>query len=86
MVKNYVFDPYQPLDVTFNLVEDLMDYATAAGSPYTEMQLMNITYNVINKTGVLKDGIKLGSKFKEDNVLRFSSNSIFIRHCRNGVK
>ena len=57
-VKNHVFDPHQPLDVTFNLVEDLMDYATAAGSPYTEMQLMNITYNVINKTGMLKDGIK----------------------------
>ena len=57
-VKSLIFDPSQPLTLIINPIEDLMDYATAARSPYTEIQLINMGYNIINRSGMLKEGIK----------------------------
>ena len=50
-VQNFVYDPTLPIVVVFNKIEDLMDLATAAGSPYTAQQIINFGYNILNKTG-----------------------------------
>ena len=51
LVKEIFYDPTHPIDVIFNIVEDLSDLSTAARANFTKQQLINIAYVIINSTG-----------------------------------
>ena len=57
-VLQWTFDPALPIVLVFNKVDDLMDLASAAGSPYTTQQLINFAYVIINRTGKFTTGIR----------------------------
>ena len=45
------FDPNLPIVLLYNKIDDLMDLANAAGSPYSAQQIINLAYILLNKTG-----------------------------------
>lgn len=57
-VLQWSFDPALPIVLVFNKVDDLMDLASAAGSPYSARQLINFAYVIINRTGKFTTGIR----------------------------
>ena len=50
-ITQLIYDPTLPLDSIFKPIEDLMDYATAAGIPYSNTQVITFAYVLILKTG-----------------------------------
>ena len=51
------FDPTLPSVLFYNKIDDLMDLANAAGSPYSSQQVINLGYILLNKTGKFTTGI-----------------------------
>ena len=56
-VRGYTYNVTDPLTTVFDLVEDLQLIAEAAGTPYTELQLVNFGLDIIRNTGDFKDGL-----------------------------
>ena len=44
------YEPHMPVDVVFNAVEDLVEYASLANQPFSDRQAVSKAYNVFNKT------------------------------------
>ena len=57
-VQNFAFDPVQPIDSVYSLIENLQILADAGHTPFTETQLLNFAKNIINKTRKFKSEIK----------------------------
>ena len=57
-VKAMSYDPMDPPEEVYTIIEDLLDYAEAARAPITQIQAINIAYNIFNRTGKFSDGIK----------------------------
>ena len=55
---NFVYNPSTPVEVIFNKVEDLLEYSQLAGNTYSPNQLIALGYNILNKSGKFRDGIK----------------------------
>ena len=51
------YHPRQPVDIVFNTVEDLVDYAEMANSPFSQSQIIGKAYSKFNKTGLLSIAI-----------------------------
>ena len=51
MVRQMVYDPINPIDGIFSAIDDLVHYADAANSAYTQTQIINIAYIILNRTG-----------------------------------
>ena len=51
------YHPRQPVDIVFNTIEDLADYAEMAKSPYSQNQIIGKAYSKFNKTGLLSMAI-----------------------------
>ena len=51
------YHPRQPVDIIFNIIEDLVDYAEMANAPYSENQTIAMAYSKFNKTGLLSNAI-----------------------------
>lgn len=64
LVKEMHYDPAHPIDVIFNKVEDLSDLSSAARADFTEQQLINIAYVIINKTGKYQAYIREWSRLQ----------------------
>ena len=65
-VKEMFYDPTHPINVIFNKVEDLSDLSTAARAEFTEQQLINIAYVIINKTGKYQPYIREWSRLQAE--------------------
>ena len=65
-VKEMFNDPAHPIDVIFNKVEDLSNLSSAARANFTEQQLINIAYVIINKTGKYQQYIREWSRLPAD--------------------
>ncbi len=50
LVKEMYYDPTHSIDVIFNKVKDLSDLSVAARANFTELQLINIAYVILNTT------------------------------------
>ena len=50
LVKEMYYDPTHSIDVIFNKVEDLSDLSVAARANFTEPQLINIAFVILNTT------------------------------------
>ena len=51
------YHPRQPVDLVFNTVEDLVDYAEMANTPFSQSQIIGKAYSKFNKTGLLSIAI-----------------------------
>ena len=51
--KNLDYHPRQPVDLVFNTIEDLVDYAEMANTPFSQSQTIAKAYSKFNKTGLL---------------------------------
>ena len=51
-IKQMVFDPNNPIDGIFIAINELVHYVVAADSPYSQPQIINMAYGIINKTGL----------------------------------
>ena len=69
-VLQWTFDPALPIVLVFNKVNDLMDLASAAGSPYTARQLINFAYVIINRTGKFATGVREWNRLPEPQKTR----------------
>jgi hypothetical protein len=57
-VKAHIYNPNHPIDIIFNLVEDLVDFSDAADIPYTQEQSIGIAYVILNKAGRMRTDIR----------------------------
>lgn len=57
-LTEWIYDPALPIVLVFNKIHDLLDLATAAGSPYSAQQIINFGYLILNKTGKFNQGIR----------------------------
>ena len=69
-VTNWSYDPTLPIVIVFKKVDDLMDLAQAAGSPYSAQQIINFAYIILNKTGKITQGIKYWNCLPQDQKTR----------------
>ena len=63
-VKEMHYDITHPIDVIFNKLEDLNDLSIATRADYTETQLINIVYVIINNTAKYQHYIRDWSRFQ----------------------
>eukprot|EP00957_Ditylum_brightwellii_P050539 3832978-Ditylum_brightwellii.AAC.1 len=52
------FDPTMPIEMLFTCMDEVQDLVTAGDNAYTDVQLINIAYNLIFSTGVHNDACK----------------------------
>jgi len=62
----WVYDPTLPIVLLYNKIDDLMDLANAAGSPYSAQQVINLGYLLLNKTGKFHTGIREWNRIPQD--------------------
>ena len=53
-VQQMVYDPQHPIDGVFTAIDDLMTFAEAAQTPYTQPQSINLAYRILNRTGLFQ--------------------------------
>ena len=51
-------DPAQPIDVIFNSIDDLVEYARAAEAELTQSQTINLALVILNRQRIFKDDIQ----------------------------
>ena len=57
-LREIKYTPPTPLITIFNKIEDLQDLATAAYTPYTQIQLLNIAVQILKDSGAFTEGLK----------------------------
>ena len=85
-VKTMEYRPdTEPVDKVFTEVTQLIDYASAAGAPYTRPQTLNIAYVILKNTRVFNNAIKAWNR-----LIRATPNQAtwanFKRHFRESYK
>ena len=53
-IRQMTYGPINPIDGIFTAIDDLVHYANAAASPYTQAQIVNMGYLILNRTGVFR--------------------------------
>ena len=53
-IRQMTYDPTNPIDGIFTAIDDLVHYADAANSPYTQPQIVNMGYIILNRTGIFR--------------------------------
>lgn len=80
-VKQIVYDPTTPIDVIFNPVDDLVDYANAANFPYSNEQIINLAYIILMNTGKFGNYIREWNR-KPPDVKTWVNFKSFFRNAR----
>lgn len=57
-VKEATYDPREPIDELYLMIEDLVDMSEAANCPYTQNQTINMGYIILRRTGQFTDSLK----------------------------
>ena len=52
-----IYNLAQPIDIIFNSIEDLVEYAISEEAEITESQTINLTLVILNKQRIFKDDI-----------------------------
>ena len=61
-VQTFTFDPVQPIDTIFAMIETLQLLAEHGKAPFTPFQIINFAYNIVNKTRKFKQEIKMWNR------------------------
>ena len=64
-VKSMIYDPAQPIDIIFNAINDLVEYARAAKSELTQNQTINLTPVILSRQRIFKDNIWAWKRTKQ---------------------
>ena len=78
-VTEFHYDPVTPIDIVYNKVEDLIEYGELARNPFSQLQTITKAYNIINKTGTFKDGIKAWNRITDPNQKTWITFKIHFR-------
>ena len=78
-VTHFHYDPVTPIDIVYNKVEDLIEYGELARNPFSQLQTITKAYNIINKTGTFKDGIKAWNRIADPNLKTWIAFKIHFR-------
>ena len=54
IVKTMIYDPAQPINIIFNSIDNLVEYAIAAEAELTQSQKINLALIILNKNGYSK--------------------------------
>ena len=57
-VEDYMYDPRDPITDVYTAIDDLLDLADTAGSPFTQAQALKMGFEIIKRTGMFTDGLK----------------------------
>jgi hypothetical protein len=49
-------DVNQPIEVLYQQIEDVIEFAAAGQTPYSPRQVLNVAYQLIFRTGIVKSG------------------------------
>ena len=61
-IQSYVFDPVQPIDTVFAMIETLQLLVEHGKAPFKSFQAINFAYNIANKTHKFKQEIKMWNR------------------------
>ena len=53
-----IYDPDQPIDIIFNSIDDLVEYARSADAELTHSQTINLAPVILNRQRIFKNGIR----------------------------
>ena len=53
-----IYDPAQPIDIIFNSIDDVMEYAREAESELTQSKIINLALVILKKQRIFKDDIR----------------------------
>ena len=54
MIRRMTYDPVNPIDGIFTAIDELAHYTDAADTPYSQPQIVNMGYIILNKTGFFR--------------------------------
>ena len=54
-----IYDPAQPIDIIFNSIDNLVEYARASEAELTQSQTINLALVILNKQRIFKDDIRV---------------------------
>ena len=57
-VSRMAYNPYQPIDLVFNALDNLSTYAELAHIPLTAPQIINKAFNIMLRSGHFKDALR----------------------------
>ena len=57
-----ICNPYQPIYIIFNAIDDLVEYARAAEAELTQSQTINLALVILDRQRIFKDNIRGGVK------------------------
>ena len=57
-VSQMGYNPHQPINLVFNAVDNLCDYADLAFIPFTKLQTVNKAYNILLRSGHFKEALR----------------------------
>ena len=52
-----IYDPAQPIDIIFNAIDDLVEYARAVEAELTQIQKINLALVILDRQRIFKDDI-----------------------------
>ena len=56
--KSIIYDPAQPIEINFNVINDLVEYARAAEEKLTQSQTINLALVILDRQRIFKDDIR----------------------------
>ena len=77
------YDPVTPVENIFNKVEDLFKYGYMAGCPYSHPQVISKAYNILNKTGKLRESIKSWNRLTPIQKMWIAFKTHFMNIIKN---
>ena len=57
-IKSTIYDTAQPIDIIFNAINDLVEYARAAEAELPQSQTINLALIILNRQQIFKDNIR----------------------------
>ena len=51
IIKNMTYNHWDPIETILSAVKELFEFANITGTPYTQLQAVNIAYMIIHRTG-----------------------------------
>ena len=64
-VKTMIYNPSQPIDVIFNSIDDLVEYARAVEAEITHNKIINYALVILNRQRLFKDDIRAWRRTKQ---------------------
>ena len=61
-VKDFVYDPVEPIDTVFNKIDRFSDLCELVSDPISDRRKVNLGYKIIFKNNAFRDSLKCWNK------------------------